>query len=79
MTREECDDLLADLQRICVLVEAVEPQRDEPERWQIVAWCPNPIMRYTIRNAKTFREAVHTGLTPVLPKGALDLPTERAS
>jgi hypothetical protein len=72
MTREEADALLADLLRICVLVEAVEPQRDAPERWQIVAWCPHPLHRYVISDAARFRQAVHDGLSGVLPKGALD-------
>jgi hypothetical protein len=72
MTRDEADELLRDLLRICVLIEAVEPQRDKPDGWQIVAWCANPLHRYIIRDAARFREAVHNGLTPYLPRGALD-------
>jgi hypothetical protein len=72
MTRDEADELLRDLLRIGVLVEAVEPQRDKPDGWQIVAWCANPLHRYIISDATRFRQAVHDGLSDVLPRGALD-------
>jgi hypothetical protein len=72
MTREECDVLVSALLRIGVLVEAVESQRDAPDRWQIVAWCANPLRRYVISDAARFRQAVHDGLSGVVPKGALD-------
>jgi hypothetical protein len=72
VTADERDELVADLLRICVLIEKVEPRPDYPGEWQIVAWSPNPLHRYTITNAKVFREAVHAGLNPDLPRGALD-------
>ena len=71
MTAAERDELVSDLQRIGVLIEAVERRPDHDGEWQIVCWCPHPLLRYTITNAKLFRETVRAGLTPVLPRGAL--------
>ena len=73
MTADERDELIADLLRIGVLVEKAEPRPHYDGEWQIVAWCPNPLHRYTITNAKLFREAVRDGRSGVLPRGALDV------
>jgi hypothetical protein len=72
MTRDEADELVGDLLRIGVLVEKVEPRPHYSGEWQIIAWCPNPLHRYTITDAKRFRQAVRDGLSGVLPRGALD-------
>lgn len=72
MTRDELDALVADLQRAGVRVIRTEPRPYHAGEWQIVCWCENPAHFYTITGAKLFREAVHAGLDPMLPRGALD-------
>jgi hypothetical protein len=72
MTRDEADALAAYLERIGVRVEGIEPRRWHEGEWQVRAWCDDPPHWYAVTNAGRFREAVSNGLTPVLPRGALD-------
>lgn len=72
MTADEADELVRDLERIGVQVEAVEPRPWHEGEWQMRCWCPDPAHFYLITNAARFRQAVRDGLTPVLPSGALD-------
>jgi hypothetical protein len=78
MTREEMLELVRDLERLpagLVRIERTERQPYPCEGlWQIVCWCERTgnSHSYMITDARRFREAVHAGLTPVLPRGALD-------
>jgi hypothetical protein len=72
MTSGETDELVRDLERAGVQVEAVEPRPHYDGEWQLRCWCPKPAHSYTIGDATVFREAVHNRLTPVLLRGALD-------
>ena len=72
MTIDERDELVRDLERACVRVEAVELLPWHGGEWQVRCWCPDPAHFYTTTNAARFREAVHNGLIPEAPRRALD-------
>jgi hypothetical protein len=72
MTREEADELAADLERAGGCVEGIEPRPWHEGEWQLYCWCPDPPPFYWVTNAERFRQAVHDGLSSVLPRGALD-------
>ncbi|HEX6819544.1 MAG TPA: hypothetical protein VF120_14295 [Ktedonobacterales bacterium] len=75
MSHEEMLEMVRDLERLPAGLVRIERTERQPypfeDLWQIVCWCDNPRMHYTIKNAGRFREVVHAGLTPVLPRGAL--------
>ena len=76
MTAGERDELVRDLERAGVHIEAIE--RREPRayfsgEWQIrCAWQNNPRGFYTIIDAQLFRDAVACGRVPKVPRNALD-------
>jgi hypothetical protein len=72
MTRDEADELAADLKRIGVRIEGIEPRPHYEGEWQLYCWCPDPPHFYFITNAQRFCQSVHDGLSGVLPRGALD-------
>jgi hypothetical protein len=72
VTADEADELAADLERIGVRVEGIVPRPHYEGEWQVRARCDDPPHWYTVINAGRFRQAVHNGLTPDLPRGALD-------
>ena len=78
MTTAERDELVRDLERAGVPIEAIE-RRHAGERgyfsgeWQIrCAWQDNPRAFYTIIDAQLFRGAVACGCVPKVPRSALD-------
>jgi hypothetical protein len=77
VTADERDELVRDLERAGVQMEAVQPRElsgyyASQNEWQLRCRCPDPAHCYTITDAKCFRQAVRDGLTPVLPRGELD-------
>jgi hypothetical protein len=77
VTADEASALKADLERAGVYVHAAKPRIARgcyagTDDWQLYCWCEDPPHFYTITDAARFRQAVHDGLSDVLPRGALD-------
>ena len=71
MTKTEADELANDLKAIKVDVRAVK-LNERTGSWEVYCWSPDPAEFYWVKDANLFRDAVHEGLTPLLPRGALD-------
>lgn len=71
MTKSEADELASDLKAIKVDVRAVK-LNEKTGGWEVYCWSPDPTEFYWVKDANLFRDAVHEGLTPLLPRGALD-------
>ena len=71
LSKDEADELADDLRAINVEVLTVT-DNEATGGWEVYLWSEHTHSFHAIVRSKVFREAVHKGLTPVLPPGALD-------
>jgi len=73
MTRDEADELMRDLERVRgIQIIRTELRPHVPDEAQLYVWSEYTNACHSIVNSRLFRDAVAAGLTPVLPRGALD-------